>query len=254
MHPGEAFEIPFVRLAQNSLALADDLIGPAVVKDLGHEQADVAVMVLGVVPRKESLAEGACVLDRTEASGNSGRYFKVLTWLSENGLSSETWSRLWVLVTPRSANSKATGLDLIEAPRSAWRVAPTESATPPLWSGSLRPLSLRCGAADSACPECNCLRFDLSMNMNPFSALTSNYRRGRCLIHVDTEGHAQTVRGLPRLPQDFRVHIDVHTPPELTPETYGTYRLLWRACKTSQLPLEWRFHGHSVSLGHTQKQ
>ena len=63
----EAFGIPFVRLAQNSLALADDLVGPAVVKDLGREQADAAVMVLGVVPGKESLAEGACVLDRTEA-------------------------------------------------------------------------------------------------------------------------------------------------------------------------------------------
>jgi hypothetical protein len=47
--------------------LADDLVGPAVVKDLGREQADAAVIVLGVVPGKESLAEGACVLDRTEA-------------------------------------------------------------------------------------------------------------------------------------------------------------------------------------------
>jgi hypothetical protein len=36
-------------------------------KDLGREQADAAVMVLGVVPGKESSAEGACVLDRTEA-------------------------------------------------------------------------------------------------------------------------------------------------------------------------------------------
>src|ERR1039458_8314808 len=35
-------------------------------------------------------------------SGNSGRYFMVLNWLSEKGLSLETWGRLWVLVTPKS--------------------------------------------------------------------------------------------------------------------------------------------------------
>ena len=32
----------------------------------GREQGDAAVMLLGVVPGKESLAEGACVLDRIE--------------------------------------------------------------------------------------------------------------------------------------------------------------------------------------------
>jgi hypothetical protein len=31
----------------------------------------------------------------------------------------EQWGRLWLLVTPRSASKKATGLDAIEAPRSA---------------------------------------------------------------------------------------------------------------------------------------
>ena len=39
--------------------------------------------------------------------GNSGRYFMVRNWLSEYGLSSETYGRLWVLVTPRSAIRKA---------------------------------------------------------------------------------------------------------------------------------------------------
>ena len=38
-------------------------------------------------------------------------------------------------------------------------------------------------------------RFDLSMNMNSFSALDSNYRRGRCLIHVETEGRALASHG-----------------------------------------------------------
>src|ERR1039458_8601545 len=55
-------------------------------------------------------------------SGNSGRYLRVLNWLSEYGLSSETCGRLWVLVTPRSASISATGLEVIEVPRSAWMV------------------------------------------------------------------------------------------------------------------------------------
>src|SRR2546422_4230991 len=55
-------------------------------------------------------------------SGKSGRYFKVRNWLSEYGLSSETWGRECVLVTPRSAINNATGLDLIDEPRSAWMV------------------------------------------------------------------------------------------------------------------------------------
>jgi len=55
-------------------------------------------------------------------SGNSGLYFRVLNWLSEYGLSSETCGRLWVFVTPRSAINSATGLEVIEVPRSAWMV------------------------------------------------------------------------------------------------------------------------------------
>ena len=39
------------------------------------------------------------------------------------GLSFEQWGRLWLLVTPRSASKKATGLDAIEVPRSAWIVS-----------------------------------------------------------------------------------------------------------------------------------
>src|ERR1017187_7347801 len=55
-------------------------------------------------------------------SGKSGMYLRVLKWLSEYGLSSETWGRLWVFVTPRSAINSATGLEVIEVPRSAWMV------------------------------------------------------------------------------------------------------------------------------------
>lgn len=52
-------------------------------------------------------------------SGNSGRYFNVLNCASEYGLSLLTWGREWVLVTPRSASISATGLEVIEVPRSA---------------------------------------------------------------------------------------------------------------------------------------
>src|SRR5271168_186234 len=55
--------------------------------------------------------------------GNSGRYFMVRNWLSEYGLSSETCGRLCVLVTPKSASKNATGLELIDVPRSACSVS-----------------------------------------------------------------------------------------------------------------------------------
>src|ERR1700709_597898 len=55
-------------------------------------------------------------------SGKPGRYFRVLNCDSEYGLSLETGGREWVLVTPRSASRNATGLEVIEDPRSAWRV------------------------------------------------------------------------------------------------------------------------------------
>ena len=35
----------------------------------------------------------------------------------------ETCGRLWVLVTPRSASKRATGLEVIDDPRSACRVS-----------------------------------------------------------------------------------------------------------------------------------
>jgi hypothetical protein len=56
-------------------------------------------------------------------SGESGRYFMVLKWPSENGLSSETRGREWLLVAPRSASKKATGFEIMGEPRSACRVS-----------------------------------------------------------------------------------------------------------------------------------
>src|SRR5678809_464648 len=56
-------------------------------------------------------------------SGRSGRYLSVLKWASENGLSSETCGRLWVLLIPRSAMSSAVDFAIIGAPRSEWMVS-----------------------------------------------------------------------------------------------------------------------------------
>ena len=56
-------------------------------------------------------------------SGKAGRYLRVLNCASENGLSLETCGRAWVLVTPRSASKRATGLEVIAGPRSAWMVS-----------------------------------------------------------------------------------------------------------------------------------
>jgi len=52
--------------------------------------------------------------------------------------------------------------------------AAPELAAPPLRPGSLRSPTLRCGAANSACVTGNCFRFDLSTELDSFSALYSN--------------------------------------------------------------------------------
>src|SRR5919202_4775833 len=55
--------------------------------------------------------------------GKPGRYFRVVNWASEYGLSLETCGRLCDWVTPRSASRNATGLAVIEEPRSAWMLS-----------------------------------------------------------------------------------------------------------------------------------
>lgn len=42
---------------------------------------------------------------------------RVLKWLSENGLSFETWGRECVFVTPRIESNRATGCEAIDEPR-----------------------------------------------------------------------------------------------------------------------------------------
>src|SRR5277367_5101491 len=56
-------------------------------------------------------------------AGKPGRYFRVLNCASEYGLSLLTWGREWDWVTPRSASSSATGLEVIEEARAAWMVS-----------------------------------------------------------------------------------------------------------------------------------
>src|SRR5450631_990178 len=52
-------------------------------------------------------------------SGNTGAYFSVLFHAWENGLSLETLGLEWERVTPRSSRRVATGLLVIDVPRSA---------------------------------------------------------------------------------------------------------------------------------------
>src|ERR1700682_5007986 len=59
----------------------------------------------------------------SKRSGNSGRYLSVLNWLSENGLSLETWGRLCDLMIPKAASSWATVCDFMDGPRSEWMVS-----------------------------------------------------------------------------------------------------------------------------------
>ena len=49
--------------------------------------------------------------------------FKTLKYRPENGLSLDTCGRPCVLVTPRSASKRATGLEVMAGPRSAWTVS-----------------------------------------------------------------------------------------------------------------------------------
>ena len=88
----------------------------------GGVEADAGVAMSDVVPGKELLAEVAGVLPATELGGKSGRNLRVLNWASEYGMSLLTWRREWLLVTPRSASSRAIGLEAVEEPLSAWTV------------------------------------------------------------------------------------------------------------------------------------
>jgi hypothetical protein len=52
-----------------------------------RHEADTGVVMVLVVRIEEAAAEASGVLDAAEALGNRGWYFRVLKWVSENGLS-----------------------------------------------------------------------------------------------------------------------------------------------------------------------
>ena len=95
------------------LAGLANLFGPLVVHDLRSQQPETGLMVLGVIPGEELPAETVSVSLGAKSVREARTTLQVLNWLSENGLSSETCGRACVLDTPRSADSKETGLEVI---------------------------------------------------------------------------------------------------------------------------------------------
>ena len=63
------------------------LLGHIVMHVGRRQQAETRMMVLGVVPGEEWVRASWIEPNR---SGNAGRYFSVLNWASENGLSLDT--------------------------------------------------------------------------------------------------------------------------------------------------------------------
>ena len=123
MHRDKTFRVPLVSLAEDELALADDVVGPPEVKHFGREEADAAVMVLGVVlVGEEDLAEAPRVLDRANAGGMRDVAFRERVVVGD--------------VRPAVAlgdvqidQQLATGLERMACPRSACRVSMPDSTS-----------------------------------------------------------------------------------------------------------------------------
>jgi hypothetical protein len=62
------------------------------------------------------------MFDGAEADGKIRSVLQRLEWDSEKGLSFDVFGREWLFVTPRAVSRSATGLDIIEVPRSACAV------------------------------------------------------------------------------------------------------------------------------------
>src|SRR6266404_6217790 len=114
----------FIGRAQHPLPLFDHRLGPSVVHRLRRQQPDSRVMVLRVVPPHKFLTKSPRILDLSKALRKLRPVLQRLELaLRIYGLSFETCGRLCVFVIPRSASNKATGLDVIDVPRSAWIVS-----------------------------------------------------------------------------------------------------------------------------------
>src|SRR5665647_2072904 len=96
------------------------------VVDVGRAvQADAGMAVFVVVPLNIISQEASSVGQGAETLGEGrGAYFKVLNQASEYGLSLETLGRECDLVTSKSDSSAATVLDVIDVPRTVWKIAP----------------------------------------------------------------------------------------------------------------------------------
>jgi hypothetical protein len=100
-----------------------DICGPPVL-DIGRGmQAEPAVAVLVVVPAEEVLAVRPGSFDGDEAAGEAGPVFQGLGLGLGVRIALLTCGQEWDWVTPRSASSSATGVDVIEEPRPAWIVS-----------------------------------------------------------------------------------------------------------------------------------
>ena len=82
------------------------------------QQSDAAVRCSQLYQGRNP-AKSACILDGAEAIGKTRPILQCLKLRLRIRIIIGHMGRLWVLVTPRSASIKATGLDFIDAPRSA---------------------------------------------------------------------------------------------------------------------------------------
>ena len=82
----EAFRVSCVGRGEDHRALLPNGDGMSVVDGCGRVQPQPGVPVLVVVPTEDRLPKRSGILDASEASGKSGRYFIVLKYDSEYGL------------------------------------------------------------------------------------------------------------------------------------------------------------------------
>ena len=86
------------------------------------QQGDAAVMMFVVVPGKELLAKGPCVFDAGEAVGELRPVLERLELaLRERVVVGDVRPAVG-LGDPQVASSRATGLEVIDGPRSLWIV------------------------------------------------------------------------------------------------------------------------------------
>ena len=120
----EAFRVKLISRIEHGLTFFSHPAGLAVVHHRRREQPHHGVAMFLVVPAKKSLTESTAVLDTAKAVREVRSILQgaKLTF-RERIVVRDVRPTLCVFVTPRSASKKATGLDLIEVPRSACSVS-----------------------------------------------------------------------------------------------------------------------------------